>query len=88
MMLEQSMFALRAPPSAAVDARLLQKQTPIRTSLIVHRRDVGPMATLEVLGKKMGGTRRGVADNDGVNSHRLEVFRRVDERLPLGEAGP
>ena len=45
-------------------------------------------ADVEVLGKKMGGTRRGVADNDGVNSHRLEVFRRVDERLPLGEAGP
>jgi hypothetical protein len=49
MVIEQSMFALRAPPSAAVDPRLLQKQTPIRTSLIVHRRDVGPMATLEVL---------------------------------------
>lgn len=49
MVIEQSMFALRAPPSAAVDARLLHKQTPIRTSLIVHRREVGAVATLEVL---------------------------------------
>ena len=49
MVMEQTMVAMRAAPSAVVDPRVLNRQTPIRTSLIVHRRQVGPHATLEVL---------------------------------------
>jgi hypothetical protein len=46
--IDQTMVSFRAPPPTAGDPRVLQKQTPIRPSLIVHRRDVGDVA-LEIL---------------------------------------
>lgn len=45
---DEAMLSLRGPPPAAVDPRVLQKQWPIRPSLIVHRRSVGD-ADLELL---------------------------------------
>jgi hypothetical protein len=45
---DQAMFSLRAPPPTTGDPRVLHKQTTIRTSLIVHRKEVGD-ASLEVL---------------------------------------
>jgi hypothetical protein len=38
---DQTMVSFRAPPPVTGDPRVLQKQTAIRPSLIVHRRDVG-----------------------------------------------
>jgi hypothetical protein len=38
---DEAMLSLRAPPQDLVDPRALQKQWPIRPSLIVHRRGVG-----------------------------------------------
>lgn len=46
---DQVMFSFKGQPAAAGDPRVLQKQTAIRPSLIVHRRDVGEHAALEVL---------------------------------------
>jgi hypothetical protein len=46
---DQAMLSLRAPSPARPDPRVLQKQTSIRTSFIVHRRDVGAAAELGVL---------------------------------------
>jgi hypothetical protein len=45
---DQTMVSLRAPPPTAGEPRVLQKQTAVRPSFIVHRRDVGDTA-LEVL---------------------------------------
>lgn len=46
--IDQTMLSLRAPPAAAGDPRVMQKQTSIRPSFIMHRRDVGE-TTLEIL---------------------------------------
>jgi hypothetical protein len=45
---DQTMISLRAPPPTSGDPRVMQRQTAIRPSLIVHRRDVGDTA-LEIL---------------------------------------
>lgn len=47
--IDEVMISLRAPAPVAGDPRLLQKQTPIRPSLIAHRRHTGTVATLELL---------------------------------------
>jgi len=46
---DQTMISYRGPAPTAGDPRVLQKQTTIRPSLIVHRKDVGDLATLEIL---------------------------------------
>ena len=46
---DQVTFSLRGPAPASGDPRVLQKQTAIRPTLIVHRRDVGAHAPLEIL---------------------------------------
>jgi hypothetical protein len=46
---DQVMISLRGAPATAPDPRVLQKQTPIRPSLIINRRHVGNTASLEVL---------------------------------------
>lgn len=46
--IDQTMISLRAPPPTAGDPRVMQKQTSIRPSFIVHRREVGE-TSLEVL---------------------------------------
>ena len=46
---DQTMVSFRAPPPVKPDARVIQRQTAIRTSFIVHRRDVGSDAGLGIL---------------------------------------
>jgi hypothetical protein len=47
---DEAMLSLRAPtPAKSLVAPVAQKQTPIRPSLIVHRRLVGPDVPLEML---------------------------------------
>jgi hypothetical protein len=46
---DEAMLSLRAPPPALADPRVLQKQFPIRPNLLVHRRQVGSEADLELL---------------------------------------
>jgi hypothetical protein len=46
--MDQTMVSFRAPPPTEGDPRLLQRQTAIRPSLIVHRRYVGDVS-VEVL---------------------------------------
>jgi hypothetical protein len=46
--LDQTLVSMRAPPPTAGDPRVLHKQTAIRPSFLVHRRDVGD-TPLEVL---------------------------------------
>lgn len=46
---DQAMICFRAPAPTAPEPRLLQRQTTVRPSLIVHRRDVGEAASLPVL---------------------------------------
>jgi hypothetical protein len=47
---DEALISLRAPAvQKLVEPRALQKQTPIRPSLIIHRRRVGDVATLETL---------------------------------------
>jgi hypothetical protein len=46
---DQVMSSWRAPAPTSGDPRVLQRQTTIRTSLIVHRREAGADASLEVL---------------------------------------
>ncbi len=45
---EEATLILRAPPGPS-DPRLLQRQLPVRANLIVHRRRVGPEATLPLM---------------------------------------
>lgn len=46
---DEVVCSLRAPAPVAADPRVLQKQTAIRPSLIVHRRATGVVASLEIL---------------------------------------
>ena len=43
---------------------------------------------LDALGEELRRARRAVADHDHVDPHRLEIARRVDERLALRHARP
>jgi hypothetical protein len=47
--IDQVMFSFKGKAPTTGDPRVLQKQTPIRPTLILHRRDVGEDAPLEVL---------------------------------------
>jgi len=51
--IDEVMISLRAPAPVAGDPRLLQKQTPIRPSLIAHRRHTGNAAPLELLASEV-----------------------------------
>jgi hypothetical protein len=46
---DQVMFSYKGPAATAGDPRVLQKQTALRPTLIVHRREVGEAAALEIL---------------------------------------
>ena len=46
--MDQAMVSFRAPAPVAADPRVMRRQTVIRPSLLVHRRDVGD-AALELL---------------------------------------
>lgn len=46
---DEVVCSLRAPAPVVGDPRVLQKQTAIRPSLIVHRRATGAVASLEIL---------------------------------------
>lgn len=48
MVIEESMLTLRSPPGPSTPLAL-QKQIPVRPNLIVHRRRVGPNATMSLL---------------------------------------
>lgn len=45
---EEVILTLRAPPGP-IESRMLQRQIPVRSNLIVHRKQVGANATLPLL---------------------------------------
>lgn len=73
---DQAMISFRAPPPTAIEPRLLQKQTPIRPSLIVHRRDVGDAASLPVLAGEI--TAELVSSISGLSALTTESFAYAD----------
>ena len=73
--IDQTMVSLRAPPPTSGDPRVMQRQTAIRPSLIVHRRDVGDTA-LEVLAGEV--TAELVASIGGLTGLSTESFAFTD----------
>jgi hypothetical protein len=73
---DQAMVSFRAPAPTAPEPRVLQKQTAIRPSLIVHRRDVGPDATLGVLAGEI--TAELVTSITGLSALTTESFAYAD----------
>ena len=73
---DQAMISFRAPPPTATEPRLLQKQTTIRPSLIVHRRDVGDTATLPLLAGEI--TAELVTSITGLSALTSESFAYAD----------
>lgn len=73
---DQAMISFRAPAPTALEPRLLQKQTAIRPSLIVHRRDVGEAATLPVLAGEI--TAELVSSITGLSALTSETFAYAD----------
>jgi hypothetical protein len=74
--IDQTMISFRAPAPTAGDPRVLQKQTAIRPSLIVHRRDVGAMAPLEILAGEV--TAELVSTVSGLSGLSSEAFTFAD----------
>lgn len=74
--IDQAMISFRAPPPTALEPRLLQKQTAIRPSFIVHRRDVGDAAALPVLAGEI--TAELVSSISGLSALTTEAFAYVD----------
>jgi hypothetical protein len=73
---DQTMISFRAPPPVVGDPRVLQKQTAIRPSLIVHRRDVGLLAPLEILAGEV--TAELVSSVAGLSGLSSETFTFAD----------
>jgi hypothetical protein len=73
---EQTMVSFRAPPPATGDPRFLNKQTAIRPNLIVHRREVGLAAPLEILAGEV--TAELVSSVDGLSGLTSEAFTYAD----------
>ncbi len=73
---DQAMISFRAPAPTALEPRLLQKQTTIRPSLIVHRRDVGEAATLPILAGEI--TAELVSSITGLSALTSEAFAYAD----------
>src|SRR5213594_1698883 len=73
------------PVLVANREQIQQRLSGVLVLAVARVDDVGADAVAE----KQGGTGRRMADHHHVDPHRLEVFRRVDERLPLlhGAAG-
>lgn len=78
--IDQTMVSLRAPPPTSGDPRVMQRQTAIRPSLIVHRRDVGDTA-LEVLAGEV--TAELVASIGGLTGLTTESFSFADGAVGL-----
>lgn len=74
--IEQAMISFRGPAPTPIEARALQRQTVIRPSLIVNRRDVGPDATLGILAGEV--TAELVSTIDGLSALATEAFSYAD----------
>jgi hypothetical protein len=78
---DQTMISFRAPPPTEGDPRVLQKQTAIRPSLIVHRREVGTVAPLEILAGEV--TAELVSSVDGISGLSSESFTFADDAMGI-----
>jgi hypothetical protein len=74
--IDQTMVSFRAPPPTGGDPRVLQRQTAISPSLIVHRRFVGNEAALEILAGEV--TAELVTSIDGLSALTTEAFSFAD----------
>ena len=78
----QTLQALERPE---VVAQREQVEQPLRRMLVRAVAGVDHVR-LDALGEELRRARRAVADDDHVDPHRLEIARRVDERLALRDA--
>ena len=72
--IDQTMQSFRAPAPTSGDPRVLHKQTAIRPSLIVHRRDVGDTGLEIVAGEVMAELVSSVAGLSGLATEAM-TFR-------------
>jgi hypothetical protein len=74
--IDQAMISFRAPAPTTGDPRVLHKQTPIRPSLIVHRRDAGAESDIGILAGEI--TAELVTSVPGLSALTTESFSFVD----------